>query len=259
LHRFDPALDSPNRETRWSVGLEIGAIAPCTTERAGVVLLTPEGFVRFHPGSGQRALLASVEATVATTRMNDGKCDSRGRFWGGSMARDESPGAGGLYILDTDGTLRKALEGVGISNGIGWSPDDGKMYYIDSLTNRVDVFDFDASTGEIANRRPFANVPESAGIPDGLCVDAEGFVWVALWGGGAVHRYAPDGSLSRVIKLPVTRPTSVAFGGTDLRDLYITTARCRLTDEQAKAQPHAGALFRCRPGATGMPPNVYRG
>ncbi len=259
LHRFEPAPDSPNRETRWALAIEPGAVAPCADPRRGVVLVTPEGFARLHPGSGQQALLAEVERDNAATRMNDGKCDSRGRFWAGTMARDESPGAGGFYVLEIDGRARQVLRDVGISNGLGWSPDDSLMYYVDSHTGAVDVFDFDAAAGEITHRRHLVEIPEADGIPDGLCVDSDGFVWVALWEGGAIHRYSPDGRLDGKIELPVTHPTSVAFGGPELRDLYITTARCALTEAQISEQPDAGALFRCRPGPAGMGPNVYRG
>lgn len=258
LHRFDPAPDSPNRETRWTLGCQVGAIAPCASARDGVVLVTAEGYVRFHPESGQRGLLASVENDVATNRMNDGKCDSRGRFWAGTMAQDESPKAGGLYVLD-NGRARQVLTDVTVSNGIGWSPDDRLMYYVDSKTQRIDAFDFDLDAGALSDRRPFVEVAEADGLPDGLCVDREGCVWVALWGGGAVRRYSPDGRLDAEIETPVTHPTSVAFGGPQLTDLYITTARFALSESELRQQPDAGALFRCRPGATGMPPRVYRG
>ena len=259
LHRFDPAPDAPNRETRWTLGRPLGAVAPCASPRNGVVLVTPEGYVRFHPGSGQQAVLAEVERDIAATRMNDGKCDSRGRFWAGTMAYDESPGAGGLYVLEPNGRVRQVLWDVGISNGIGWSPDDRRMYYVDSVTQRIDVFDFDAEAGILTNRRCLVEIPESDGAPDGLCVDSEGLIWVALWDGGAIHRYSPEGRLAGKLELPVTRPTSVAFGGPELRDLYITTARYALNDVQLKDQPDAGALFRCRPGPVGMRPNGYPG
>ena len=258
LHRFEPGPEAANRETRWTLDCEPGAVAPCTRPGDGVMLVTPEGYLRFHPGSGQKALLAEVERDIAATRMNDGKCDSQGRFWAGTMAHDESAGAGGFYVLDEGDGVRQVLRDVGISNGLGWSPDDALMYYIDSQTRAVDVFDFDADAGSLANRRHLVEVPEPEGIPDGLCVDRDGFVWVALWSGSAVHRYSPDGRLDTKIELPVTHPTSVAFGGRDLQDLYITTARCALTDAQISEQPDAGALFRCQPGAVGLPPNTCR-
>jgi len=174
--------------------------------------------------------------------MNDGGCDPLGRFYCGSMATDESTGAGKLYRLDADLTVTVVLDGVTISNGLAWSRDGGTAYYVDSATQRIDQF-----TGDLADRRPFVTVPKEAGTPDGLCLDAEGGVWVALWDGGAVHRYGPDGSLDAVIPMPVTRPTACAFGGPDLADLYITTSRPSADDPKP-----SGALFRARPGVTGF-------
>jgi sugar lactone lactonase YvrE len=129
---------------------------------------------------------------------------------------------------------------------------------VDSPTQRIDVFDFDLQTGAIAGRRAFAAIPSQAGMPDGLTVDAEGFVWVALWGGGAVRRYAPDGSLERTLRLPVSHPTSCAFGGPALDELYITSAWVALSAADRAEQPHAGGVFRCRPGVSGRPANVFR-
>jgi sugar lactone lactonase YvrE len=181
--------------------------------------------------------------------MNDGKCDRAGRFFAGTKADDDTPQAGALYRLE-NGEVTQLLDNVTISNGIGWSPDERLMYYADTPTGRIDVFDFDATTGEPTNRRRFVDIPQDAGLPDGLCVDADGAVWVALWGGAAVHRYRADGELDRVLRLPVSNVTCPTFGGKDLDVLYITTAR---TDE-----PGSGALFRCRPGVTGQPANPYR-
>jgi sugar lactone lactonase YvrE len=189
--------------------------------------------------------------------MNDGACDRAGRFWAGTMALDERPGAGALYRLDRDGRVETMLRPVTISNGIDWTGDDRRMYFIDSPTQSVDLFDFDATTGAIANRRTFVRIPPDAGVPDGLTVDAGEGVWVALWGGGAVHRYTPDGALDCVVRLPVTHPTSCAFGGDDLRDLYITTAAIALDARERERQAHAGGLFRCRPGFVGREPNRF--
>jgi sugar lactone lactonase YvrE len=131
------------------------------------------------------------------------------------------------------------------------------MFYADSATGRVDVFDFDRGQGAIENRRPFVRIPCECGMPDGLTLDSEEFVWVALWRGGAVHRYAPDGTLDAVVRLPVTCPTSCAFGGRELRDLYVTTATIALTDAERSAQSFAGALFRCRPGVAGRRSHLF--
>jgi sugar lactone lactonase YvrE len=149
------------------------------------------------------------------------------------------------------------LTGVTISNGLDWSPDGRRMYYVDSPTRRIDAFDFDATTGGIANRRTFVDVPADGGVPDGMTVDASGFVWVALWGGAALRRYAPDGTLERVVPLPVSHPTSCAFGGAALDELYVTSARGKLTLSERVGQPQAGGVFRLRPGVVGRPAHLF--
>jgi sugar lactone lactonase YvrE len=167
------------------------------------------------------------------------------------MAADESPGQGAFYRLDPDHSVHRLFGGVGISNGIGWSPDDRLMYYADSLAYRVDVFDYDAATGAIGGRRPLVSLGGGEVMPDGLAVDAEGGVWVAVWGGGVVRRYSPSGELTAEVALPAANVTCPAFGGPDLDQLYITTA--------AGPGSEAGALFSCPAGVTGMPAHPYRG
>ncbi|MET8865437.1 SMP-30/gluconolactonase/LRE family protein [Nonomuraea sp. NPDC004580] len=182
-------------------------------------------------------------------RMNEGGCDPDGRFYIGSMAYDSAPGRGSFYAAGPGGELRVVLPEVTISNGFGFSPDGRLAYYADTGTGRVDVLDYDPETG-LSGRRPFAVVDPSQGAPDGLTVDAEGGVWVALWDGGAVHRYAPDGRLDAVVTLPVRKVTAVAFGGADLNRLYITTSAL---DVDRTEQPEAGALFAADPGIHGLP------
>ncbi len=184
-------------------------------------------------------------------RLNDGACDPAGRFWVGSMALDERPGAAALYRFTPGDGLEQVLDGVGLSNGIGWSPDGERMYYIDSLTYRVDVFDFDVAAGTISGRRPFVSVDPSDGIPDGLVVDDEGGVWVALFGGGAVRRYTPDGALDRVLELPVEKVTACCLGGDDGRSLYVTTASLGVDD------PLAGSVFVARVDVPGPPARPF--
>jgi sugar lactone lactonase YvrE len=156
-------------------------------------------------------------------RLNDGVCDARGRFWFGSMALDEAPGLAGLYRY-AGGSLVRVVDDVSLSNGIGWSPDGTLMYYVDSPTQRIDVFDYDVGSGNVTGRRPFVEVAPDGGTPDGLAVDDEGCVWLALWGGRAVHRYAPDGALADVVDVPADHVTACCFGGEDRRSLFITTA-----------------------------------
>ena len=188
---------------------------------------------------------------MPANRMNDGACDRAGRFFAGTMARDETPGAGTLYRLDPDHEVTPLITGLGISNGIGWSPDERLMYYIDSPTHRVDVFDYDPATGAIDGRRRFAAVGAGGAVPDGLAVDANGGVWVAVHGGGAVLRHDPLGTVVQSIELPAAHVTSCAFGGRNLDRLYITTA--------AGPGTGGGALFACEPGVTGLPGHPFRG
>ena len=192
-------------------------------------------------------------------RLNDGACDPVGRFWVGSMALDEAAGAGALYRYSRGGGLDRVLEGVTLSNGLGWSPDGTVMYYVDSMTYRVDVFDFDCDTGAVSDRRPLIAIEEGAGIPDGLAVDDEGGIWVALWGGGAVHRYGPAGALDRVLAVPTDNVTACCFGGDDGRSLYITTASVGLSAEQRRRQSLAGSVFVIEADVSGPPAQPFAG
>ncbi|HWP99072.1 MAG TPA: SMP-30/gluconolactonase/LRE family protein [Vicinamibacterales bacterium] len=258
VHRFDPA--SGRCESR-TVPRPVGAAA--LAEDGSLLLAVQGGFAWLDFDADRYALVAEVEADRPDLRMNDGACDPAGRFWAGSMAFDERPGAGALYRVDpapADGPapfgarVTQVLRDVTVSNGIDWSSDRRRMYYVDSGTRRVDVFDFDVEHGTIANRRPLVEIEREAGVPDGLTVDAEDHVWVALWGGGAVRRYAPDGRLDRAIPLPVTHPTSCAFGGPDLADLFVTSATVALAPADRARQPGAGGIYRLRPGVAGRPP-----
>jgi sugar lactone lactonase YvrE len=252
VHAFTPATSACRSV---DAGRPVGARA-CAAD-GGMVLAVAGGFARLDWESGRTKMLAAVEADRPQNRMNDGACDAAGRFWAGTMALDEHAGAGALYRLDPDGTVHTMLTDVTISNGIDWSLDGRRMYYVDSPTRRIDAFDFDPRTGAIAGRRPFASVPAEARIPDGLTVDAAGFVWLALWGGAALRRYAADGTLERTVSLPVSHPTSCAFGGPDLDELYVTSARRPLTPEERVRQPLAGGLLRLRPGVVGRPARVF--
>jgi len=176
-------------------------------------------------------------------RSNDGACDAAGRFWIGTMALDEAPGAGALYRYD--GRLERVLNGVTLSNGIGWTRDDTRMYYVDSPEQRVDVFDFELESGRISDRRPFVSIDDSDGIPDGLTVDDEGGVWVALWGGSCVRRYDERGRLDAVLEVPAEKVTSCCFGGDDGRSLFVTAAA-----------PN-GNVYVTQPGVSGPPAHHF--
>jgi sugar lactone lactonase YvrE len=254
VHRYDPAR---GEDTSVDVGQAVGAARP--RAHGGLVLAVQDGFAALDLSTGRVEMLAEIEADDASTRMNDGACDSAGRFWAGTMSFTEREGAGTLYRLDADRRVTAMLDGLTISNGIGWSPDDRLMYFVDSTTRGLDVFEFDSMEGTLRNRRRLTLVDMEGAIPDGLTVDAEGYIWVALWGGWAVHRYAPDGGLDRVVSLPVSQVSACAFGGPDLGDLYITSAHHNLSPERLNREPHAGGLFRCRPGVRGRLTHSYRG
>lgn len=254
VHTFDP---SDGAHAIFEVGQPVGAITPST--RGDWVAAARDGFYRVNPTTGETALLAVVEADQPDNRMNDGYCDPQGRFWAGTMSMTPQREAGALYRLDPNGQVTQIITGVTTSNGIDWSPDGRFVYYVDTGTGRIDVFDFDAEHGWLLARRPLVTIAPEHGKPDGLIVDAEGFLWLALWGGGALHRYAPDGTLDRVVPMPVSHPTKCAFGGPDLADLYVTSASIALSADERAAQPHAGSLFRLRPGVTGRPARLFAG
>ncbi|MGC0210684.1 SMP-30/gluconolactonase/LRE family protein [Streptomyces levis] len=229
LHTYDPAT---GRRTVRRTEQHVGAVKPraggglVLNLRDGVGLLDPDGdfrWLRREPVPGRRA--------------NDAAVAPDGALWAGTMRYDEAPGGGTLSRVGGDGSVEVVLDDVTVSNGTGWSPDGRLMYYIDTPTRRIDVFDH--ADGRVSGRRTLAEIEEGAGFPDGLTVDADGCVWVALWAGAAVRRYTPQGRLDRVIDLPVPLVTACAFGGAGLTDLYITTARTGLSEPPALA----GSLF----------------
>jgi sugar lactone lactonase YvrE len=252
VHLFDPSTAS---DISFDVGEHVGAAAPRSA--GGLVLALRGGFGVLDLETGGVEAIADTEGSNPKNRMNDGKCDRAGRFWAGSMSYAETGSEGSLYRLEHDHSVVRVLSGVGLSNGLGWSPDDRLMYHVDSLAATLYVQDFDPESGSIANRRPLIEVTEGHGTPDGMTVDAEGCLWVAFWGGGAVRRYAPDGSLLQEVGLPVRQVSCCAFGGSDQGDLYITTASRGLSEQELREQPAAGGLFRVRPGVTGPPAHLY--
>jgi sugar lactone lactonase YvrE len=212
--------------------------------------------VEFVDRRRRRTVIAQVEYDDDDLRLNDAKCDHRGRLYFGSLSKSFND-VGGLYRLSSDGEVEQLLNGVAVSNGMAWDEQRERYYYIDSWQHRVDVFDCDPNSGDVSSRRPFVSVDPSSGLPDGMAIDVEGGIWVAMFGGGRIHRYDPQGVLSEVLELPVTHPTSVAFGGSSLTTLFITTSRHRLDREQRAAQPLAGAVFQSTPGVAGSPVSVF--
>jgi sugar lactone lactonase YvrE len=235
----------------------VGAATP--TLDGGYVLAAGAGFL-YVDSTGVVHEVAQPEAGRTDVRMNDGACDPQGRFWAGTMAYDETPGAARLYRLELDGSCTTVLSGLTISNGIGWSPDSATMYLADSGTSRIEAFDFNPSDGTLGGRRTIVHISEPGVAPDGLTVDDEGCIWVALWDGGGLRRYHPDGSQLTTVILPVDRPTSCAFGGADRATLFVTTASNGLTPAALAEQPEAGRVFRIDGlGVTGPPCAHYRG
>jgi sugar lactone lactonase YvrE len=245
VHRLDP--ESGRLET-IAVGEPVGAVAP--RSRGGLVLATRDGFAGLE-GDALTPLHA-VREEAPGARMNDGKCDRAGRFWAGTQSDAPEQRRGGLYRLDGAGVGR-VLNGVGISNGLDWSIDGSTFYYVDSESHGIDTFDFDVDSGTLSGRRRFVDVPPELGLADGLTVDAEGGIWLAIFFASRIHRYTPEGRLDAVVEFPVSLVTSCAFGGDELADLYVTSAAHRLRDPE----PLAGALFRLDVGVSGRPSTPF--
>ena len=206
-----------------------------------------------RPGEGWAGRIIAEAPARDGVRFNDASVDPAGRVWVGSMDIKEKEPLGTLYRLDSGGTLTPVVKGATVSNGIGWSPDGTRMYYNDSPMRRIDMFDYDQATGEAYQGRMFADLSGADGFPDGLTVDADGYVWVAMFAGGALRRFTPAGHQDAVIPLPVSQPTSCAFGGPGMADLFVTTAYRDLSEAQRAAEPLAGRLLRLRPGPAGLP------
>jgi sugar lactone lactonase YvrE len=241
-------LASFERPKRYPVGSPVAAVVRRRRE-GGFIVATEHGFSLFDDDFGLVRRLPDVLDDPAI-RLNEGGCDPRGRFHIGSMAYDATPGAATVYRLDADGTVHTVLTGVTISNGLQWSLDGTLAYYVDTPTRRVDVFDVDPADGSLHDRRALVELGDDvAGSPDGMTIDAEGGLWVALWGGGEVRRFDPSGALTEVVEVPgVTHTSAATFGGPGLDTLYITSSRQHLADD---AEPAAGAVFAVRPGVRG--------
>ena len=219
----------------------------------GAVLAIERGFA-LESVDGTLTRLPEIWAD-AGVRMNDGGCAPDGSFYCGSMAYDARTGAGSLYRLSPECSVSVELTGVTISNGLEWSPDGSLAYYNDTPTGRIAVFDWAPDTG-LTGQRTLVDIPAEHGFPDGLTVDSEGGVWVALYGGGAVHRYTPAGTLDEVIEVDAERVTACTFGGADLRQLLITTSRENLA---GGSDPLAGSIFTATPGVAGLPVRAFAG
>ena len=255
LHLYDPAT---GQDREIPVGARIGTVVPTQDGQALVAL--QNGIHLLHLDSEKLTLVDNPLRGTPSLRFNDGKVDPAGRFWVGSMHLDGKKNAAALYRLNHDGTVQQVLDDISISNGIVWSANRKTMYYIDTPTRTIKAYDYDDATGDLSNPRVVVEVPEEAGFPDGMSIDAEGKLWVAHYGGHSVIRWDPNnGRMMQKVELPAPNVTSCAFGGENLDVLYITTAREGLSEEQLREYPLSGGLFRVSPGVRGVPTNFYRG
>jgi xylono-1,5-lactonase len=242
--------------TGWQTPFRICSLAPRAV--GGFVAGTENGFALVDPAEDIYELIGDPEPDRATNRFNDGKVDREGRFWAGTMDDAEEQASGALYRLDQDRGWSRLDDGYQVSNGPAFSPDGRILYHNDSGRGTTFAFDV-AEDGRLANKRVFARFEAADGYPDGMTVDAEGCLWIAFWDGWCVRRLSSEGEVLRVVELPVERPTSCAFGGPELDQLFITSARVGLNAEALAAQPNAGGLFMTRPGVIGIEERPFSG
>jgi sugar lactone lactonase YvrE len=222
-------------------------------QRGGLIVAIKSGIYDFNLESGALTALAQPESDKPDNRFNDGRCDRNGRFWAGTMCDVAREPLGSLYRLDPDGACTYHFNEIIVPNSIAWSPNNRTMYFADTYKKTIWTFDYDHEAGAVSNRRLFQDMQDRAGRPDGSAVDSEGCLWNCEYAGGRVVRYTPDGRIDQTIQMPVDNPTCCAFGGSDLRTLYVTSARQRLTPEQLAEKPLTGSVFAVRTGVSGLP------
>ena len=241
---------------QWRAPFRVGSIVPRLG--GGFIAGTDQGIAQFDPATGRLELMFNPEEELPDNRFNDGKIDRSGRFWAGTMDDLEHAARGSLYRIDPDLSWTIVDQGYRVTNGPAFSPDGKLMYHNDSARQVTYLFDLD-DNGDAANRRIFLQFAEGDGYPDGMTVDAEGCLWIAFWDGGCVRRFSPEGEWLQAIELPVTRPTSCAFGGPDLDRLYVTSASIGLDETALSVQPNAGGLFMITPGVQGLAEQPFAG
>lgn len=256
IYRFDPKTGR-NEQVRAELGSYVGGLV--FRADGSLVVDKEDGIHAIDRQTGRLVPLADPEPDKAGNWFNDAKVDRRGRLWAGTGDRNEQAATGSLYVFEHDHSWRAVDCNIIGSNGPGFSPDGRCAYFSDSHVQQVVRYDIDPKSGAVGPRRPFVQVTGANVFPDGITVDAEGFVWVALWDGWRVVRYSPDGEVERIVALPVPRPTSVSFGGDGYRQLFITTASYGLSDAQLAEAPLSGSLFVCEPGMAGLPEPAYAG
>ena len=254
LHWYQPQ-NKQKRSVKFDQ--KIGTVVPTTN--ANYVVALQNGIHLWETKTAKLTLLAAPEKHLPQNRFNDGKADPQGRFWAGTMAMQnpDTQKTGALYCYAND-SIRQMITGVSISNGITWSADSKKMYYIDTPTRQVQEFDFEPNTGNIAFNRVAVQVPDSLGYPDGMTIDQQGNLWIALWGGYGVGCWQPQtGMLIDFVKVPAPHVTACAFGGQQANELFITTARVGLTEQQLLQYPQSGGVFVCKTTASGVKMPFY--
>ncbi len=252
---FNPVTNE-NREIE--LNQLVGAIVPRTS--GGAIVALENGFYSLNLTTESLKPIIDPEEHLPNNRFNDGKCDSRGRFWAGTMDKSKPKDQGALYCLDLDMKVVKKVDKVGISNGMAWSLDNEFLYYIDTPTRKVVRFNFNIDVGEISNSTDIIHFPEDEGSPDGMTIDEEGMLWIAHWGGAKISRWNPNtGKQIQSIPIPALNVTSCTFGGKDLDELYITTARIGMSDKQLEEYPFAGGVFKIKPGVKGLHTNFFQG
>ncbi|HXB45119.1 MAG TPA: SMP-30/gluconolactonase/LRE family protein [Puia sp.] len=239
IHQYSPGEKKHNAV---EVHQMIGSFAFCTD--GNIIAALQNGFAFIDRETGEIKMIADPESHLPNNRFNEGKCDPAGRFWAGTMAFSEMPGAGNLYAMHKDLQQTKKIKAVTVSNGMAWSADYKTFYYIDSPTRRVVAYDYDNPSGHISNKRTIIKIAKQEGFPDGMTIDNEGMLWIAHWDGWQVTRWDPEsGKKLYSVKMPVAKVTSCTFGGEDFTDLYITSAKIGLAEDALIQQPLAGSLF----------------
>lgn len=255
IHRYDPATGADSKVlTDQFVG------AAVRRESGGFIAAMKDGIYILNEQGKRLKFLGDPESDLPQNRFNDGKCDRLGRFWAGTMSMNGGKKMGALYRVDPDGAITKVLEDISLSNGLAWSPDWQLFYYIDTPTKEVWAFDYSEEEGRLSNQRVVYSFKEGDGVPDGMTIDAEGMLWVAHWGGYKVSRIDPhQGVVLEEIRVPAKQVTSCTFGGSNLDELYITTARGGLDADELNQYPHAGGVFRVKLAVRGIRSYSFKG
>jgi sugar lactone lactonase YvrE len=255
LHIYNPVT---NKDKEFALGSRVGTVVPI--ESGGALVALQSGIHKIDTKTGKLTFISNPLPDTANLRFNDGKCDPAGRFWVGTITLDSRRKGAVLWRMDKDRSIHLVLDSVSISNGIVWTADRKTMYYNDTPTGTIQGFDYDNKTGEISNRRVVVRIARGGGSPDGMTIDADGNLWVALWGSGTVGKFDPrTGQLLQKIIVPAPNVSSCAFGGKNLETLYITTARAWVSEEKLKEFPLSGGLFSVKPGVNGVPAELYKG